>query len=397
MGNEKGIKDVKWEKIEDEPNCKGGKIEFRNRDKKPTFIKISKGLLFMLTAVISGGISGAYFSQKMYWQLNMTNNSPSVIQGSKVSSDYSGKFENNVQNSITRVVEQVGQSVVDVYNSDDDNDSKTDNESGVILKQDGYIITNYHIISNSKKHFVKISNVRSSKPYEAKLIGYDTATDIAVLKINASNLPAATLGDSSKVQIGQYAIALGNPIAKHFQSSAAAGIISVTNQKMESSDNIQGNNISYNILQTDASINPSMSGGALCNLNGEVIGINCNSQGMGYAISINDVKEVITSILKYGRVIRPYFGAQTEEYIISDKDDTKGVKIQSIVNNSPAFKAGLKQNDVMVDFDSIKLESNGELQDIISRHKVGDSIPVKVLRNGKYIKLHVTLTEVPQS
>ncbi|MDD3223328.1 MAG: trypsin-like peptidase domain-containing protein [Clostridium sp.] len=401
MEKGKSIKDVKWEKIEDESSYKKGKIEFRNRDKKPIFIKVSKGILFMLTAIVSGGISGAYFSQRMYSQLNIMNNSPSVIQGSKVSSDYSGKFENNVQNSITRVVGQVSQSVVDVYNTDDDNGSEINNGSGIILKEDGYIVTNYHIIANSKKHFVKISNIRSSKPYEAKLIGYDAATDIAVLKINADNLPAVTLGDSSKVQIGQYAIAIGNPTGKQFQSSAAAGIISVNNQKMQPLGNtgntIQSDNISYNILKTDASINPSMSGGALCNLNGEVIGINCNAQGMEYAVSINDAKSVINSIMKYGRVIRPYFGAQTEEYIANDKDNEKGVKIENVVNNSGASKAGLKQNDIIVEFDSIKLESNEELQDIILRHKVGDSIPVKILRDGKTIKLHVILTEASQS
>ena len=389
--DEKGIRDVEWEDVEHKKESSGGEIKFRKKNRKTIFIKISKGIVFILVAAFSGGISATYIADKKYSQFEKENNNKSVIQGNSISKNYAG----DTSNSVAEVAQSVSQSVVEVSNSDDNTDSNSSNTgSGIIFKSDGYIVTNYHLIRGSNKYFVRLSNVTT--PLKATLIGYDTLTDLAVLKVNRKNLQAVVFGDSTTVQLGDYVVAIGSP----FGGDTTTGIISSTNKKLH--DTITGASTPYNVLQTEATINQGNNGGALCNMNGEVIGINNlkttesdNEDGMGVAMSINDAKGIINSIVKNGHVLRPSLGINSEDYITGDNGEPNGVLVKDIISGTQAAKSGIKPKDIIVEFDSMKLVSTGELQDILVTHKVGDSVPIIVSRNGKAIKLNIVLSEQP--
>ncbi|AGK99282.1 S1C family serine protease [Clostridium pasteurianum] len=389
------VEDVQWHEIETKKDGLGGKIKFRKKKDNYIFVKICKGVIFVLIAALSGGITGGYISSKKYSSAIESNNS-SFFQSNKASTG----VNNASQNPITRVAETVSQSVVGINNS---NDNILDGEnnysgSGIIFKSDGYIVTNYHVIKGTSKHLVKLSNGKNSKPFNAKVIGYDSMSDLAVIKIDAPNLPAAVFGDSSKVQVGDTAIAIGNPLGDEFSGSVTAGIISAVNRNIGIQDPSTGVTTTYNLLQTDAAINPGNSGGALCNESGEVIGINSlkigadeNVEGMGFAISINEAKNIINSIMKNGRVIRPDLGIINPEDYVSEDKKTKGVFVKQVKDDAGAQESGIKANDIIVEFDSVKIQSKNELQDIVNRHKVGDSVPCKVIRNGKIIRFNIKI------
>lgn len=392
------IKEVEWHEIKTKEEDFGGKIKFRKKNHKYIFLKICKGMIFVLIAAFSGGITGGYIASKTYNNEIKDNNSSSF------QSDNSSKNINSNINPITRVAGTVSQCVVGITNSNDSilgDDSNSYSGSGIIFKSDGYIVTNYHVIKGTNRHLVKLSNGKDSKPLNASVVGYDAMSDLAVLKVDSANLPAAVFGDSSKVQVGDTAIAIGNPLGEEFSGSVTAGIISAVNRKIRIQDSSTGITTTYNVFQTDAAINPGNSGGALCNEDGEVIGINSlkigsdeNVEGMGFAISINEAKKIINSIMKNGRVIRPYLGIQLENYVSEDKK-IKGVLVKEVKDNTGAAKAGIKTNDVILEFDSVKLESKSELQDIMDKHKAGDIVPCKVYRNEKVIRLNVKLSERP--
>lgn len=398
--DDKIIKDVEWHEIEAKEDNLGGKIKFRKKSQKFNFGKIYKGVVFVVIAALSGGITGGYISNKIYNNDEIKSNNASFFQGNKVSKNVNGSSKN----PITRVAETVSQCVVGINNSNDGvlgSENSTYSGSGIIFKADGYIVTNYHVIKGTNKHLVKLSNSKDSKPLNAKVIGYDAMSDLAVIKVDADNLPTAVLGDSSKVQVGDTAIAIGNPLGDEFSGSVTAGIISAINREIRIQDPSTGITTTYKVLQTDAAINPGNSGGALCNEDGEVIGINSlkigsneNVEGMGFAISINEAKKIINSIMKNGRVIRPYLGVYLEDYISSDKS-VEGVLVKQVIDNTGAQEAGIKANDIIIEFDSVKLQSKNELQDIMDRHKVGDSVPCKVLRDGKVLRYNIKLSERP--
>lgn len=392
------VKDVEWHEIETKKDDFGGKIKFRKKNHNRVFVKICKGVIFVLIAALSGGITGGYISSKKY-NSAIENNNSSFFQSNKASTGV-----NNIsQNPITRVAETVSQSVVGINNSNDNtlNGENSYSGSGIIFKSDGYIVTNYHVIKGTSKHLVKLSNGKNSKPFNATVVGYDAMSDLAVIKVDAPNLPAAVFGDSSKVQVGDTAIAIGNPLGNEFSGSVTAGIISAVNREIGIQDSSTGVTTTYNLLQTDAAINQGNSGGALCNESGEVIGINSfkigadeNVEGMGFAISINDAKKIINSIIKNGRVIRPDLGIIPEDYVSEDRK-IKGVLVKQVKNDAGAQESGIKANDIIVEFDSVKIQSKNELQDIVNRHRVGDSVPCKVLRQGKIIRFNVKLLERP--
>jgi serine protease Do len=392
--DEKCIKDVEWKEVE----CKGenlaGEIKFRNKSKNLSFIGISKGIVFILIATFSGAISGSYIANKKYSELKTQRNNTSVFQGNKISNNYTSKPENSSQNSIAMVAESVSQSVIEIIDKDS-NDEQLSSTSGIIFKSDGYIVTNYHVLQDANKYSVKLS----SKTLPAKIIGYDLLTDLAVLKINAKNLPAATFGDSSKVQLGDCVVAVGNP-----DGNTTTGIVSSTNKKIRNQNDLIGSDTTYDVIQTDAIINQGNSGGALCNLNGEVIGINSlgvnprnKGDGVSFAISTNEARSIINSIIKSGHVVRPYLGIQTEDYESDDKTQTKGVIVKAIIKDTKAEKSGIEVNDIIVEFDGVNLYSTDELEEILEKHKANDSIPLKVMRNGKLIKCSVVLSERPDN
>lgn len=229
--------------------------------------------------------------------------------------------------------------------------------SGIIYRQDGYIITNQHVIDGATELIVILND---GTEYKGKVLGQDLKTDLAVVKVEAKNLPAAKIGDSDKLRVGELAVAIGNPAGEEFSGSVTAGIISALNRSLNVGEK------KMKLIQTDAAINPGNSGGALVNQNGEVIGINSvklsspEIEGMGFAIPINDALPIINELMQNGYVKRPWIGigiSNITESISKQYNLPVGVYIGRVYFGSPAEKAGLKPNDVIIKIDEEKIEN----------------------------------------
>lgn len=377
-------KEIKEAQMVKESLC--GEIKFR-KNKKMMYIKMFiKGMTYILVAAVSGSLAGIYVANKKSAEIvaTNTNKAPLYIQ------DTSRIKENN---AITRVIADIGQSVVGISNNDAGifDDDGSENVSGVIFKSDGYILTDYSAIKSSSKHMIKLSNGKNIKPIEAKVIGHDEVTDLAVLKIDRKNLPISVFGDASEIQVGDTTVAIGNNNGD-FTGTVTKGIVSALNRKEKVFNYNTGALTTFKIILTDAQINDSNIGGPLCNDKGEVIGINQN----GYAIEIDEVQKVADAIIKNGHVSRPSAGFVSEAYKSSNKKQN-GVEVKSVISGTGAEKAGIKAGDIIIEFDMLKVKSNDDLNDIIQRHSTGDIVPCKILRDGKNINLKITLSETPSN
>jgi len=262
--------------------------------------------------------------------------------------------------------------------------------SGFIISKDGYIVTNDHVVRDAESVQVKLSN---DKVYDAKVVGGDQKTDIAVIKINAADLPVAVLGDSEKLDVGQWAIAIGNPFG--LERSMTVGVISATGRSNMGIETYE------NFIQTDASINPGNSGGPLLNIHGEVIGINtaivAAGQGIGFAIPITMAKPIFTQILQKGSVSRGYMGVTiqpvTEELAQSfGLKQTRGALINGVLKGGPAEKAGVRQGDVVIAFNGTDVKDPSHLQRLVAEHGIGKPARVTVFRDGKALELTMSLS-----
>jgi serine protease Do len=272
--------------------------------------------------------------------------------------------------------------------------------SGIIISPDGLILTNQHVVDGADKISVKIDTAGDSKKaqvYQAKLIGEDKLTDVAILKVEATNLPAAVLGDSDTTTIGEWVIAVGNPYG--YEHTVTVGVLSARGRDLSEMGREYPN-----LLQTDAAINPGNSGGPLANLRGEVIGVNTAihrwGQGIGFAIPINRVREIKDMLVKDGKVVRPFIGINMMEvdeakarYL--DMPAAEGVLIYQLIKGSPADLAGLKRADVILSIDGKKVESPKDLQTAIRSRKVGDTIKLTIWRDKKKMDVEVKLAEMP--
>jgi serine protease Do len=257
--------------------------------------------------------------------------------------------------------------------------------SGVIISPDGYILTNNHVAGPASEIKVRLYDGRE---FVARRIGVDSETDLALVKINAQNLPYATLGDSSKLEQGEWVIALGSPFG--LDQTMTAGIISATGRSFGGTYD--------NYLQTDASINPGNSGGPLINMNGEVIGINTmiysrsgGSEGIGFSVPSNMAKKVKDALLTNGRVSRGYLGVALQEAESAEG----GATVADVTNDGPASKAGLRNGDRIVEFDGKPVKSTKQLTEIIADTQVGKNISVKFVRDGREQSSSITLFERP--
>lgn len=262
--------------------------------------------------------------------------------------------------------------------------------SGFIINEDGYVVTNYHVINGAQEVKVIFSD---GKEVNAKVVNYDAERDIAVIKITDDvKMPGiAQLGDSSTVKAGEEVIAIGNPLGKEFSSTVTKGIVSSPNRKMKTEN---GNVLDY--IQTDAAINPGNSGGPLINSKGEVIGINTakkvgeDIEGIGFAIPINEVKTRLGSlskpILKLGITARTVTPELAKENKLEE-----GVYVVGVQEFSPAEKAGLKIGDLIVEFGGKRVKTLEELNQVKSQYNDGDSVPVEIIRDGKKVNLNLTL------
>jgi serine protease Do len=267
--------------------------------------------------------------------------------------------------------------------------------SGFIIDADGSILTNNHVVENASKIVVKLSD---DQEYEAKVVGRDPKTDIAVIKINAKgSLTAANFGDSDTLEVGEWVVAIGNPFG--LDSTVTSGIVSAKGRHI-------GQGPYDNFIQTDASINPGNSGGPLLNLRGEVIGINTaifsrtgGNIGIGFAIPINLVKELLPQLRGKGKVVRGYLGVLIQKVTpeIAESlgmEKSQGALVANVSKDGPAEKAGVKVGDVIVEFDGKEIKDSGDLPIIVARTPVDKKVRMKVLRDKKETVLTVAIGEL---
>ena len=282
----------------------------------------------------------------------------------------------------------------------------TSSGSGVIISEDGYILTNNHVVSSSSSSStysyyeigeaskVTVYLYNDETAYEGTIIGTDNQTDLAVIKIDKEGLTAATLGDSDSVQVGEFAMAIGNPLG--MQSSVSAGIVSAVNREVTT------DGVTYHTIQTDTAINSGNSGGALVNSKGEVIGINTlklsgtSVEGLGFAIPINDTKQIYEQLIEFKKVKRPYIGItgrNLTEALAKANNLPVGIYIVSIDDFSSAEKAGLKIGDVILEADGNSVSTMNELNEIKNKHQIGDTMKLKINRNGTEQEVELILQE----
>ena len=289
------------------------------------------------------------------------------------------------------------------------NYTTTGSGSGIIISEDGYILTNNHVIKGATKIKVRLHD---GTEYEAKVIGSDAKTDVGVIKVEAKNLKPVVIGDSSKLSVGDTAVVIGNPLGQ-LGGTVTNGIISALEREM----NIEGTKM--NLIQTNAAINPGNSGGGLFNANGELVGIvvakssGLDVEGLGFAIPINDVTSIINDILQLGYVSgRPYLGValsdskqQTRESTGNSIFDyfygnggsftttTYGAYVTSVEEGSAAEEAGIKVDDQIISIDEDMCNSSADVSSAIAEHKIGDKVKIVVVRNNKMVNLTATLKE----
>lgn len=265
--------------------------------------------------------------------------------------------------------------------------------SGVIFRADGYIVTNNHVIAGAKEIIVSLADGRS---VSGELIGTDEITDLAVVKIDADNLTAAEFGDSDDIMVGEPAIAIGNPLGLEFQGSVTAGVISALNRTLNLNDR------QFKLIQTDAAINPGNSGGALVNADGLVIGINSAKlaangvEGMGFAIPINTVRDIVAELMEKGRVIRPWLGVGVFDKETAARQGYRlnadaGVYVEHVDKDGSAGAAGIRRGDIILEIAGKPVNTVGELRSAVAEQKVGTVIQVKLQRDGDIITVDVTL------
>lgn len=277
--------------------------------------------------------------------------------------------------------------------------------SGFVITQDGYIVTNYHVIEDAVKDSSVTITVSfyNGDSYTAKLVGGEKDNDVAVLKIDAAGLAAVTLGDSDKLSVGQLVAAIGNPLGE-LTYSLTDGIVSALDRIITTGSGRDSTTL--NMLQTNCAINPGNSGGPLFNSYGEVIGITTAKygssasgttvEGLGFAIPINDVKDIVSDIIQHGYVTgKPYMGIRMDSVPSSAQQYgvSAGAYIQSVASDSCSEKAGLKQGDIIVALDETAIDSSSALQAAVSTYRAGDTVKLTVIRDNQELELTITFDE----
>lgn len=280
--------------------------------------------------------------------------------------------------------------------------------TGFIVSSDGYIVTNKHVVYDEEAEYTVLMNDETR--HEAKVLARDPVTDLAVLKIDGDKFPTVELGDSDALKVGQSVIAIGNALGE-FRNTVSTGIVSGLARSVTAGGSGFGSEQLVGVIQTDASINSGNSGGPLLNIAGQVIGINTamaqNAQNIGFAIPINEVKNTIESVKKDGRIVRPWLGVR---YTQIDEAIAKSNKLElnygalivrgqnktdlAVIPGSPADKAGLVENDIILEINDQKVEGENTLLKLVSKFKVGDEVTLKVLHRGEREDVKVKLEEM---
>lgn len=286
--------------------------------------------------------------------------------------------------------------------SEEDTQQAISEGSGVIYKENGYIITNYHVIEDAidnKSISIEVYlNQDSGTGYEATVIGYDASADLAVIKIDAAGLTPIEIGNSDEIQVGQPAIAIGNPGGMDFMGSVSSGIVSGLNRSITLESGVE-----MNLIQTDAAINPGNSGGALVDGTGKLIGISSaklaseNFEGMGFAIPVNDAVTICDNLIANEGKTAPYLGITMDTRFTSSYLEAKGlpagVVVSTVAEDSPAAAAGIVSGDIITKIDSTATPSADVLKSEIAKHNVGDTVQIEVYRFNTTTTVSVTLGE----
>lgn len=352
---------------------------------------LSVGLVAIISAVV-GSIVTAYVLMP---EVLGSASAPPLQQQSSV------PILPQSEETVTQVAESVGPAVVNIITKTLAYDfffqpiPQEGLGSGVIIDNQGYILTNYHVVDRAESITVNLADGRKVK---GKVVGTDPNSDLAVLKIESENLPVAVLGDSNRIRVGQLAVAIGNPFG--LQQTVTSGVISAVDRSISEG---QGK-VLDNLIQTDASINPGNSGGPLVNGRGQVIGINTaiisQAQGIGFAIPINTAKSVAEQLISQGKVSRPWLGILgttiTGELASQYKlPVSKGALVVKVLAGSPAQKAGLKPGDIVVSIEGKPVLGMSELQQIIRQHKPEENLTFIVYREGNKQSMEIKLGEAP--
>ncbi len=417
--NEK--KNEKMQNFKTVQNTNTYKAAYKNETSSKTKVGFGKSVLIPFFSGVMGCVIvlGTCFgvpsirSKILNIPTSTTNNSDSQNAGyvSQTSlsnySDTSIFAANKVLPSIVGIeVEYNVNSLMSMFGRQAQTSTAKASGSGIIMSDDGYILTNNHIVatSSSESYYevseatkITVTLFNDENQYEAKIIGTDEQTDLAVIKIEKTGLSKAEFADSDNIKVGEFAMAVGNPLG--MQSSITCGVISAVNREVTDSDGKK-----FTLIQTDAAINSGNSGGALVNSEGKVIGINTlklsgtGIEGMGFAIPINSTTDITSQLIQYSKVKRPYIGISgmdlTEQVAKANKLEV-GIYVKSIDDFSAGEKAGIKIGDVIIEADGKKITKMDELNEIKNTHKIGDEMKIKVNRNGQEKELTITLGEQP--
>jgi len=383
-------------------------------------------IVALISSVIGGALVGAWFQfgapalaekNQSQSQSNPSDEQPlSDLQKVKQI-----EIVNSTESPATVIAEKVGPSIVGIkvtYLTQDfwfGAQQTSGSGSGIIIRSDGYILTNNHVIEdamgsgNQIARGASIQVILPNQPdeyYDAKVVGRDEKTDIAVLKIDLSELPAAEIGNSDELKVGELAVAIGNPAGLEFMGSVTQGIISGLNRQIQ-----VGSGQTLKVIQTDAAINPGNSGGALVNAKGQVIGVNTvkisgsNYEGLGFAIPINTAMEIANSLISDGYVKgRPQLGVSIDtrfnEELAKQYNVPAGLLVADVSPLSAAYNAGIKSGDIIVEFNGVPVKTFSELETEKNKYKAGDTVMLKIYRfegndvtKGKYLNIEVTLGE----
>jgi len=370
--------------------------------KKPKQKKSYGGSIVVLASVLAaiiGALSGAgvvYFT---------ADKAPTQISSETNKNNVNINIEETAESVAEAVAQKVTPSVVGIRTTTavisffGGTSEASGDGSGVIYSSDGYIITNYHVIADaiSQKNASKIEvflDSTSSEAHEATVVGYNISADLAVIKINATGLTAVEVAKSDELKVGQYVITVGNPGGLEFMDSVTFGIISGLNRVVSSDTGIE-------LIQIDAAINPGNSGGALVNTKGELIGINSSKivseefEGMGFAIPSDTVVKICDNIISKENSPEPYVGISISErytsQVLKYYNFPAGAVVLSVADNSPADNAGIERGDIITQFGDTKITEYTMLDDAIKNHSPGDTVAVKIYRDGRYYTTNIKI------
>ena len=368
--------------------------EFRPK----TFVPVRNKIITTVGIILLSGVVGFGAG---YAGSHLSNNANVTIQ-QQTNKSNSGTVQ---VSDVSDIVEKCKDSVVEITTESVSSGNSIFGQyvsqgagSGVIISKDGYIVTNNHVVSGATS--LKVTTTDGTE-YDASVVGKDSQTDLAVIKVDANNLQAATLGDSDILQVGDPAIAIGNPLGE-LGGTVTTGIISATDRQITIDDE------TMTLLQTDAAINPGNSGGGLFNADGNLIGIvnakesSTGIEGLGFAIPITPAQDIITELMENGSVTsRPALNVSLYDYTSKNQGQYSkyedGCYIVQIVKNGAADKAGLKQNDRILSFDGEQIQSTSDVKNVLKKHKIGDTVKMVVERDSKKVTVEITLQAQTQT